>query len=260
MTLIILFLLCGLLTGILGGMLGIGGGVITVPALYFLFRYTSMFEMKQMQIAAATSLAISFLISLASSIVQYRKKAILFPALKFLSFGLIIGCILGACLAEFISSEWLRHIFGGAALCLGLYFTIPALPQFHFAQKLGYSLSLFGVGIGTLSSLLGIGGGILTFPTLLGYNVEPKISSGTSSAATALSSLLGTLAYLYIASVPSFPGLIGYIDLNAFFLIGIAALLTTPLGVRLSHTCNTRVIKRIFGICLTLIGFTMIAL
>ena len=256
---VVIFILCGLLTGLLGGMLGIGGGVISVPALYFLFEYLGLFDSKAMQVAASTSLAISFLISSLSSLVQYHKRAISFLALKFLAPGLILGCILGALLAHLVSSDLLRNAFGVVALLIGIYFILPALPQPHIATLPNRSLSLFGILIGTLSSMLGLGGGILTFPTLLSYGLEPKTSSGTSSGATALSTLFGTLTYLTLAP-SNLPGAIGYIDIQAFWITGVVALFTTPIGVRLSHTASTHHLRRIFGASLCLTGLIMLFL
>lgn len=253
--------MCGLSTGLLSGMLGIGGGVITVPVLYFLFHYTGIFESHAMQVAASTSLAISFLISVFSSIVQHSKKAILFSALKFLAPGLIIGCVCGAFLAHYISSELIRHVFGVGAFLIGIYFAIPRLPHFNIASAPNRTLSFFGLIIGALSSLLGIGGGILTFPTFLGYGMDAKTSSATSSFTTTLSSFMGTITYLLVAwQNPKLPDTFGYVEIHAFLAIGISALFTTPLGVRLSHTFDIHLIKRIFGACLSLIGLTMLVL
>lgn len=258
---ILLLILCGLIAGCLSGMLGIGGGVIIVPALYFLFRSTDLFQSNAMQIAASTSLAISLCISLFSSLLQHSKRNILFSAFKFLAPGLVLGCVCGVFLSRIISSELIRLIFGILALLLGIYFAIPRLPHLSIAASPNPTLSLFGLIIGMLSSLLGIGGGVLTFPTFLGYGMEPKASSGTSSATTALSTFIGTLSYLIIDfKYPELPGTIGHIYLFAFLIIGIAALITTPLGIKLSHTLNVHLIKRIFGGCLSFVGLTMILL
>lgn len=258
---ILIFVLCGLVTGLLSGMLGIGGGVITVPTLYFFFRYTGIFEFHVMQVAASTSLAISLLISVFSSLIQRSKKGILFSALKFIAPGLIIGCICGAIIARFVSSDLIRHIFGVGAILIGIYFAIPRLPHMMIAPAPNRTLSFFGVAIGSLSSLLGIGGGVLTFPTFLGYGMNTKTSSATSSCTTTLSSFIGTITYLLVAwKNPKLPYTFGYIEIHAFLTIAITALLTTPLGIKLSYTLNTHLIKRIFGGCLSLIGLTMLIL
>lgn len=255
----LLFILCGLSAGLLGGMLGIGGGIITVPVLYFIFHYNNLFEPHAMQVAASTSLAVSFFIALLSSLIQHYKKAIPFSAFKWLTPGLIIGGVSGAILALFISSEVIRWIFGIGAIFLGIYFAIPNLPPLHIANAPNRTLSFFGLIIGAASSLLGIGGGTFAFPIFLGYNMNTKSASAASSFTTAISTLIGTITYLLIAGhAPKFPDTFGYIAIPAFWAIGISAMITTPLGVKLSHTLNVKLIKQIFGVCLCLIGLTMI--
>jgi uncharacterized membrane protein YfcA len=258
---ILLLIACGLIAGLLGGMIGIGGGMITVPTLYFIFHHSGLFESHVMQVAASTSLAISFFISLFSSLVQHSKKAILFSAFKWVAPGLIIGCASGAILAHFISSELIRWIFGIGAFLIGIYFAIPRLPHLHISAAPNKTLSFFGLIIGISSSLLGIGGGILAFPTFLAYNMDIKSASATSSCTTTISSLIGTITYLLIAwRDPSLPHTFGYIQVPALLTIGLSAMITTPLGVKLSHTLNVKLIKQIFGICVCLIGLTMIFL
>jgi len=256
---ILLLIISGAISGILSGMLGIGGGLIIVPTLYFLFHYQGLFETHIMQVAASTSLAISLLLSLSASVVQHYRKTILYPALLFLIPGLIIGSISGAILAHFLSSELIRHIFGIGAILMGIYFMFPKLPHLHIASSPNRSLSFFGVIIGTCSSLLGIGGGILTFPILLGYGMNAKNASATSSCITAISCFLGTITYLLLTwKDPQINSVIGYIDPHSFLIIGISSLLTVHLGIKLAHLLNTSLIKQIFGICLSFVGLTMI--
>lgn len=256
---VILYAALGLVSGLLGGLLGIGGGVITVPVLYYLFQYITPLPNHVMQVAVSTSLAAGFITSAVSTYVQLRKGAVQFSILKLLIPGLIFGCIAGAVAAHFLSSVWLREIFGCMALGLGLYFFFPRLPHLKISSEPNRSLSIFGLGIGALSTLLGIGGGSLTFPVLLGYRVEVKTASATSSAATLFTTFLGSVAFLLIAwHQPDLPNAFGYIDLRAFWIISAATVLTAPIGVHLSHTLNVRLIKQTFGACLALIGLTML--
>lgn len=256
--LIFLFIALGLLSGLLGGLLGIGGGVVTVPPLYFIFQYSGVFEGKIMQVAVATALAAGFVTSAASTFAQLRKKAVLFPVVKFLVPGLGIGCVAGSAIAHYLSSSLLSWIFGAVAILLGIYFCIPKLPHLSISSSPNRSLSLFGFCIGTLSSLLGIGGGSLTFPVLLGYHVPVKNASATSSASTLLTTFIGSIAYLAIAwNQPELPQTFGYIDLPAFTGIGIGSILSSHWGVKLSHTLNVILIKQIFGCSLALIGLSM---
>lgn len=255
-----LFGCVGIAAGFLGGLLGIGGGVITVPFLYLMLTMTGQFDGKVMQIAVSTSLAAAICTSGMAASVQWRKKAISFSVVRLLAPGLIIGCIAGSITGHFLSSYILRAVFGAAAILLGIYFSVPRLPHFQIRPRPDGTLSLFGLGIGWLSSMLGIGGGSMTFPILLGYRLSASASSASSSLATFLSTLTGTIAYLMIGRHVSFPDTIGYIDLPAFASITLGSLITTPLGVKLSHVWHVSVIKRVFGLSLCVVGLTMLVL
>lgn len=256
---IVLFVLLGLLSGVLGGLLGIGGGVVTVPALYFIFSYSGMLEERIMQVAVSTSLASGFITSLVSTLAQFRKRAIQIEVVKFLIPGLILGCAAGSILAHLLSSHLLTLIFGMMAITLGVYFFFPRFPHPYISSKPNRTLSFFGVGIGCLSSLLGIGGGSLAFPILLGYQIPAKHASATSSASTLLTTFIGSISYLAIAwNNPELPETFGYIEIPAFLAVSVGAALTSPLGVKLSHSMDVAHIKQIFGCSLALVGISML--
>lgn len=255
---IILFIFLGLISGLIGGLLGIGGGVIVVPALYYLFKEYGVHSENLMQIAISTSLATGFITSASSSIFQLIRKAISFNILKYLVPGLLIGAIIGANIAHLLSSNLLSAIFGVIAILLGIYFCFPKL-RFYIAEKPNFTLNFFSPFVGLLSSLLGIGGGVITFPILLGYQIHVKQASGNSSAVTVFSTLFGSLAFIWITKdQPSIPSKFGYIDIPALIAIGISSFVSAPLGVRLAHILNVNLIKRIFGVCLALIGLSML--
>ncbi len=255
---VFLFIFLGLLSGLLGGLLGIGGGVVTVPVLYFIFQYTGIFEEKIMQVAVSTSLAAGFVTSAASTLSQLKRKAILFYIVRLMIPGLFVGCIAGSIIAHYLPSTFLSYVFGGMAILLGIYFFFPHLPSPFISSSPNRTLSLFGLLIGAFSSLLGIGGGSLTFPILLGYQVPVKNASATSSLSTSITTLFGSITYLAIAwNQPELPETFGYIELPAFIGIGLGSILSSPFGVKLSHLLNVALIKQIFGCALSLIGFTM---
>ena len=257
---ILIFIFFGILSGILSGLLGIGGGFVTVPALYFIFRYTGMVEDWIMHISVATSLAAVVFTALTACIVQYAKKTIHFSTIKLLIPGLVIGGIAGSIIGRELPGDLLRLVFGVIAILLGVYFCFPRLP-FHISPSPNRSLSFCGLLIGVLSSLLGIGGGSLTFPVLLGYQVPIKNASATSSAATFVTSLLGSVTYLIIAwHREQIPYTFGDIELPAFIAISTGAILATPFGVRLSHTLLASHVKQIFGCTLALVGLSMLFL
>ncbi len=253
---IFLFVVSGLISGLLAGLLGIGGGVITVPILYFIFHYNQMDQV--MQVAVATSLAASFVTSAVATYIQFQKKMILFPVLKLIIPGLFFGCIAGSIAAHHLSSDLLRFVFACLATLLGLYFFFPRLPTPYIAREPNGTLSLFGLLIGSLSSLLGIGGGSLAFPILLGYQVPAKNSSATSSASTLITTLVGSITFLIIAwHLPELPDTFGYIEIPAFLSISIGSMFSSPFGVKLSQTLPLAHIKQIFGATLVLIALSM---
>jgi uncharacterized protein len=256
---VILFIGLGLASGLLGGLLGIGGGVITVPALYYIFLYSEMMPSKIMQIAVSTSLAAACVTSFMSTLIQMRRKAIHLSVLNLMAPTLVLGCIIGSLIAHFLPSKDLRLAFGVMALLMGFYFFFPKLPSLYISKAPNRSLSLFSLFIGVLSSMLGIGGGSITFPILMGYQLDARNASATSSAATLITTLIGSIAYLMIAwKNPELPETFGYIELPAFIAISIGSMITTPFGVKLSHVLHVSYIKQIFGVCLSLVGLSML--
>ncbi len=257
--LILLFIIIGLVTGILAGLLGIGGGVITVPAMFYLFKYTHFPHEHLMHTCIATALATTLMTSIGSTISHHIKRTILFSVLKYIVPGLIVGCIFGALLSEFLSNRFLQIFFGAMSVLFAIYFFFPKLPKLHFASEPNKSLVFFGLVIGSLSSLLGVGGGIFMVPILLGYNISLKNVVASSSAGTLATAFVGTLIYLFIAyGDPTLPDSIGFVNIPAFLAIGISSLCTTTLGCKLSHTLKPELIKRIFAIALGITGLTMI--
>lgn len=255
---ITLFICCGLLSGFFAGLLGIGGGMITVPALYYLFSYAGYPSDEIMQVAIGTSLAATFITASGSAWAHHLKKGIAVPPLLHLIPGLIIGSLMGVLLADLLPGSLLRVLFGCMAILFGLYYFFPRLPHFNFGP-LNYTLSLFALVIGALSSLLGIGGGIFTLPVLLGYQLPMKNGIATAAVSTCITALVGSLFYLFIGHHPHpLPYSLGYIHLPSFFSIGLASICTVPLGAHLSHTLDTHVIKRILSCIFIAAGLLML--
>lgn len=258
---IALFIVLGLVTGILAGLLGIGGGVITVPAMFFLFRFHNFPAEHLMHVCIATALATTLMTSIGSTLSHHKKKAILPSVLKIMGPGLVIGCVLGAILSSYLSSAFLQMFFGLMSVFFALYFFFPKLPQLHIAHHPNRSLFAFGIFVGCLSSLLGIGGGIFMVPILLGYHISLQNAVASSSAGTLATAFAGTLVYLFIAyGKPVLPETMGYVNIPAFLGIGLSSLCTTSIGCKLAHTLPPLIIKRVFSIALAITGLTMIVL
>lgn len=254
-----LFFLSGTVAGLLAGLLGIGGGLILVPALSYLLLFTDIPLEQTMQVAISTSLASTFVTSSLSSWKHHQKKGIDYSLVRLLAPGLFVGCLLGAWTTAHLPSQPIRQAFGALCILLSIYFIFPKMPPIHLGSHPKRTLPFWGFAIGTVSSMLGIGGGVFTVPILQGHQISLKNAVATSSGATLLTTFAATLSYLFLSwNQPNTKGVIGFIDLPAFFAISAGALLSTPWGVRLSHSLSPIILKRIFAAVLCLVGLRML--
>lgn len=258
MTVIIaLYILLGLITGVIAGLLGIGGGLITVPSLYYIISHTQVFEGQPMHVAIATSLATTFFTSIGSSFAHYKRGTILFQVVKTMVPALIIGCVSGAVLSLFFSNFYLKWTFGLFSVLFSILFFFPQVFSWKISISSNKVLNLLFLGVGALSSLLGVGGGIFMVPLLLGYQLPLKNAIAISSVGTLISSLTGSIAFLIIGESQNVCTTTGWIDMQAFLLIGLSSLLTTSIGVKLSHIIPVPIVKKLFAIVLAATGLLM---
>ncbi len=248
----------GALSGVLGGMLGIGGGIITVPCLLFLFHYIDIPQTYIMHMAIATSLAAMIFNTFAATRAQNKRKAVVWDVFKKLLPGIVVGSLIGAFIALWLSSVALEIFFGVFLLTLAIrfYFQRPASSETHKLPH-PFILNLFSASVGALSNLLGIGGGSVTVPILTSFKMQVKNAIGTSSAVTLVTTVCGTITYLIlgIGVVPR-SDTIGLINIPAFLIIGIVAFLAAPYGVKLTHEINPAKVRKIFAIVLALTGLS----
>lgn len=254
------YLLIGLLAGVIGGLMGLGGGIVIVPALYFLFVWQGFPAGSIMQLAVATSLATIVFTAIASTRAHHLRSAVLWPVVKGLTPGIVLGAAVAGFLVARLPSDTLRVAFG--------LFEIAVAAQIAFGAKPPPQRTLPGRGgqfaaggvIGGLSTILGIGGGTLTVPFLLWCNVNIHKAVATASACGLPIALVGTLAL--IASgwrEPELPSdTLGFVYWPAALAIIVASFIAAPWGVRLAHALPVDTLKRVFAVVLALIGLRMI--
>ncbi len=256
----ILYLVLGAIAGILGGLLGIGGGVITVPCLLIIFRYLGYPQAYVMHMAIATSLAAMIFTTLSATWAHHKRGGVLWDVLKKMLPGLLVGSVLGALIAIWLSGIMLE-IFFGVFLCLlavRFYRQKPIHSGRHHLPKMPL-LSVISGCIGVLSNLLGIGGGSLTVPMLTTFNVPDKKAIGTAAATTLFTSILGSLSYLIFAwGIIPIPDTVGLINLPAFLIIGGVTFFLAPYGAKLTHQISPQKVRKIFAIVLALTGISLI--
>lgn len=255
------YLSLGLLAGLLAGLLGVGGGLVIVPALLFLFRYQGFPEALCMHLAVGSSLASVVFTSVSSGLAHHRRGAVCIRTVMLLTPGILVGAVLGAWLADRVTARLLQWIFGGFEILVAAQLAWGYRPAAH--RELPAQPALIGIGsvIGGLSALLGIGGGTLTVPFLVWCNVAMHRAVGTSAVCGLPIALAGALGFAAtgwaVVGLP--PGSSGYLYWPAIATVVAASALSAPLGARWAHALPVATLKRVFAGVLLLIGVRMLA-
>jgi uncharacterized membrane protein YfcA len=250
----------GLVGGTVSGLLGVGGGIVIVPVLEAALGYLGVDAAVRMPIAVATSLATIVPTSISASRAHHRRGAIDFGIVKLWALPVAIGAVLGSAIASRADSRLLTGVFGGVAALMALKMLLP-LDDRVLADRVPASLPAraLPVGIGAISSMMGIGGGTLSVPalTLLGQPVHRAV--GTANLLGLAIALPGTLGYLLakpVAAVP--PGTVGLVSLTSFARIAPLTVLAAPWGANLAHRLNRRHLSAAFGVFLSIVAARML--
>ena len=260
LTFFIIYLLCGMCTGFLAGLFGIGGGILLIPVLLALFSMQNMPETLSMHMAIGTSLATIIIASSSSVLTYYRKGDLLLPLVKQCAPGSVIGSIVGVFIANHIHNIYLERIFSGLLfiVALDLFFRIE--PTTKIATPNGKILFGAAALFGILGGMLGIGGGIFIIPFFQWCGFSIRHSIAAASACILSVAMVGTIGYMIfgaqLSDLPRFST--GYIYWPAFFGIGLTSAIAAPLGVRVAHAISTRVLKRLFAVFLMLVAIKML--
>jgi uncharacterized membrane protein YfcA len=256
----LLYFAAGAFTGLLSGLLGVGGGTVIVPILVSIFTAQHFPEACIMHMALGTSLATIIFTSISSARAHQKKGNVDWKVVRRITFGILIGTLLGALLASKLHSSWLKAIFSVFALCIATQMIMNFTPDAHRQVPGSTGLSIVGGFIGVVSSLVGIGGGTVTVPFLIYCSFNPRLAIGSSAAIGIPIAIAGTIGYIYAGfSIPNLPEhSFGFIYLPAFIGITITSILTAPLGAALAQKLATHTLKRLFAILLFIVGFKML--
>jgi len=256
----LLYFVAGAFTGVLSGLLGVGGGTVIVPMLVFIFTAQHFPEPYIMHMALGTSLATIIFTSMSSAQAHQKKGNVDWRVVKRITPGIVIGTLLGALLAAQLHSFWLKAIFAVFVLCIATQMIMNFTPDAHRQVPGPIGIGAMGGFIGVVSSLVGIGGGTVTVPFLIYCNFNPRLAIGSSAAIGIPIAITGTIGYIYAGfSVPDLPAhSFGFIYLLAFIGITLTSMLTAPLGAALAQKLATHTLKRLFAILLYIVGFKML--
>lgn len=257
----VLFLLAsGAVAGMFAGLLGIGGGIIIVPVLAMVFTSQGVSLDVQMHVAIGTSLATIVITSLSSIRAHHKHNAIDWPVVRVIAIGVFIGGFIGAGVAKMIVGEDLKLIFSIFMFLIAaqMYFGNTTKPHRTLPKTSGMIIA--GTSIGTVASLMGVGGGSMSVPFLTWCNVSIRKAVATSSAIGFPIAVAGTIGFIVTGwAVPERPVMsIGYVNLPAFISIVVASVLSAPLGAWIAHRIAPVILKRVFAGFLVILGTRML--
>ncbi len=257
--LLIAILTAGLFAGFLGGLFGIGGGIVIVPALYFAFGFFDVADVVRIKVAVATSLATIIVTALRSLSAHSRKGAVDFAFLRVWAPWIAVGAIFGGSLARYVEADWMIAIFAIGAAIIGLhrlFFPMAGRsdpsPATDSAPPKGILPMAVASLIGTLSSLMGIGGGVMGVVVLTAYRKTIHQAVATASGFGVAIALPGTIAMGLAGrgaeGLPPFS--MGFVNIPGFVLIALMTFITAPLGAKTAHALPQKLLNRIFSLYL----------
>lgn len=255
-----LSMLLGAIAGLLAGLFGLGGGVLIVPALVWMFSAQQFPQELVMIMSVATSLATIVPTSISSALTHHFLGNITWERVFRLTPGILIGAAMGATVADLIDGQILRGFFISYLLYVGFRMAMPSSVKSVTKKGRNRVDYLAGGGIGFLSSILGIGGGTLTVPYLVGRQVLMKKAVAVSSVCGLPIAISGTVTYALLGSgksaLPDWS--FGYVYLPALVGIVICSVVTAPLGAKLANKLPAKKLKRYFSLLIFIIALKMI--
>lgn len=257
-----LLIAVGALGGVLAGLLGVGGGIVLVPAFFYVFQSLGYDGPQLMQICLATSLATIIVTSVRSVLSHNKKGAVDWSILKTWAVGIAIGAIVGVMAASELRSESLQAIFGVLAIVIGIYLMFGK-SEWRLADQMpgGIKRLIYSPVVGFMSVLMGIGGGSFGVPLMTLHNVAIHRAVATAAGfgvIIAVPSVAGFL-FLEIDAAHRPPFTVGAVNLVAFVIVIAMTLLTAPIGVRIAHAMDPKPLKRVFGGFLLLVALNMLS-
>lgn len=255
----VLLLAIGAFAGVIAGLLGVGGGIVLVPAFFYAFSHLGYEGDQLMQVCLGTSLATIIVTSVRSAFAHHRKGAVDWALLRSWGPFVAVGALAGFFLAASLKSVTLQAVFGVLAMIAGLYM---AFGRDHWrlgaVMPGGVARGGLGGALGFFSALIGIGGGTFGVPimTLFGMPIHRAVATAAGfGIIIAVPAAIGFLT-LQVDNAP--PWSVGAVNLPAFGVIIAMTLLTTPSGVRLAHRMDARPLKRVFAVFLILVALNML--
>ena len=252
-----MYLACGAVAGLWAGLLGLGGGLVVVPLLNYIFQLNpDLSDTLSLRLAVGTSLASILFTAASSSLAHSRRGAVLWPWVRPLAPALALGTALGSRLAVSLPVFGLKAFFAFFLVAVAVQMQRDYSPAARDSKPGRAVLAGAGLLIGGVSSLVGLGGGTMSLPFLRWAGVDMRRAVGTSAALGWAIALAGSLGYIIngwgAAGLP--PYSLGYVSLPATLGVAATSVFFAPLGARLSHALPVSALKKLFAVFLVLMA------
>lgn len=248
--------LSGAIAGVIAGMLGVGGGIVLVPVLFQAFSFLGIDEAIRMPLAVGTSLATIIPTSIRSTMSHHEHGSVDWSLLKAWSIPTVVGVVIGTWIASLVGGHGLKAVFAIGAGLFGLFMLVGS-EDWRIGSQVPSGRTVWPLGLanGSLSVLMGIGGGTfgVTMMTLFGVGMHRAVATAAGfGAIIAIPGAIGMIANGWCeTNLP--PLSLGYVNLIGVALVVPATLLSTPIGVKIAHSLSRSTLRKAFGffLCLT---------
>lgn len=258
---VLAMLATGAVSGVMAGLLGIGGGAIIVPVLATALHVMGVDSDVVQHVAVGTSLAVIIPTGIASARAHHKRGAVDMRILKLWAPVILVTTLIGGLMARWYSGDVLRIVFAIMAFFIAANILLP------FQQRLIGHLNssplthrIFAAVVGYISALMGVGGGSLSVPTIAAFGASMHVAVGTGAAIGVFIAISGTIGFLIsgwgVAGLPPFS--LGYVNLVALAAIAVVAYFAAPIGVAIAHKLPQQTLKVVFAGFLVLVGINMI--
>lgn len=251
----------GCAAGLLAGLLGIGGGIVIVPVLYFFLQWLGSGPATAMSVATGTSLLTIVPTSLSSIRSHQKRGNVIVPILIWWAPWIVVGVVIGVSMATRAGGHFTSAVFGVMAIVIAanMVFRARVEPRRDTLPHKAWQALIAGV-IGAISAVMGIGGGTLGVTALSAYNIRTHQAIGTAASFGFVIAVPGAALMLFWGATPldAPPGTIGLVNLFGFALIVPLTVMTAPLGVRLGAQLNSSFLRKVFAVFLALSGLRML--
>jgi uncharacterized membrane protein YfcA len=259
LTVLISCIALGSIVGFLAGLLGIGGGLIIVPALVYLLPIVGVSSDVVMPMALGTSLGAIVITSTVAALAHHRKKNIPWQLARQLMILVAVGALIGAFIADSLSSEALTSFFSSVVILLAAYMLLSIKASKERDLPATYVFQCISFVTGIISSLMGIAGGAILVPSLSFFGISVRHAIGIATACGVMVALFGSLGYIITGfNSPNLPQWsLGYIYFPALLGIVISSSIFAPIGVKYASKLPVKTLKKFFAVFLIVVAIKM---